>query len=80
MAKRVVIVVEGGVVQDVAVDDPGVNVILVDWDNIAQMEWEELTDLRDEIRNALEVDGSSEVRRFLMEAAKRLNEEMKERR
>jgi hypothetical protein len=80
MADRVVVVVEGGAVQSIATDDPETHVFLIDWDNIKQMEWQDMADFREEIRIALEVDGSEEVRRFLMEAAKRLAEEMKARR
>jgi len=36
MPKRVVIVVEGGVVQGIACDDPETEITLVDWDNLKE--------------------------------------------
>lgn len=76
---RVVVVVEGGVVQAVASDDPDTNIILIDWDNIKQMNTDDLVDFRDELRAALAVGGDEEVQRFLTEATKRLNDVMVER-
>lgn len=36
MPKRVVIIVEGGMVQGIACDDPKLEVTLVDWDNLKE--------------------------------------------
>lgn len=81
MLNRVVVVIEGGAVQSVASDDPDADVILIDWDNIKQMDTDDLVDFRDEICTALadDVGGDEDVRRFLLEAQKRLNDVMMER-
>ncbi len=66
--KRVVIVVEGGLVQSVAADDPNTEVILIDWDHIK----EELPEHPD-IRFLADL-GKKEVDRYLREAKAQLRD------
>ena len=66
---RVVVVVEGGVVQDVACDDPDTEVLLVDWDNL-KADRKQLGDVAKGNPYAFPVSvGTQEVDRFVKEAA-----------
>jgi len=55
MANKVVIVIEGGVIQSVHSDDSDLEVEVVDWDNIKEMnsDLSYLVDMQDEVNEKL---------------------------
>ena len=72
--KRVVIVVDGGVVQTVACDDPAAEVYVYDWDNVEQTNPKELK----EYNGCYFADlGRGKTDRILKEAKARLRREIR---